>query len=548
MLSNASETLQGLASNAALDPNAANALVLQTAFDRPAWNASTTYRSASTDTNVVGNAVSPLLNGDFDRAASRQCMTDERDLSFGLDATSLSGDWGTDWQRDRQATIAPLDTTATGRSLPDAYPIATLSSPQSIVGVVNSLVTENYYRFAVDTTASLNLSLDGLTADADLQLIRDANGNGIVDPGEVLAGSYNPNNQSESITGSLAAGTYFIRVYQYSGSTSYTLNAFAASLALPPGYSTAYGYGLVDASAAITSALGQPLTAIAPNPASNAWDLNLVNAPTAWANGYTGQGIIVAVVDTGIDITHPDLNDNIWTNPGEIAGNGIDDDNNGFIDDVHGWDFVDRDNAPLDLNGHGTHVAGTIAAEQNGFGVTGVAYNATLMPVRVLGLDGGSAVDVAAGIRYAADNGARVINLSLGGGASSAIADAVQYATQRGALVVMAAGNDGGGQPTAPANLANKWGLAVGAIDINEKLATFSNRAGASPLNYVVAPGVNIVSTTPNNTYQSYSGTSMATPHVAGVAALLLSANPNLTPAQLTSLLTATATAQGLTV
>jgi len=124
----------------------------------------------------------------------------------------------------------------------------------------------------------------------------------------------------------------------------------------------------------------------------------------------------------------------------------------------------------------------------------------------------------------------------------------VQYATQKGALVVMAAGNEGGAQPTAPANLANKWGLAISAIDINKKLATFSNRAGASPLNYVVAPGVNIISTTPNNTYQSFDGTSMATPHVSGVAALILSANHNLTPDQLKGLITASATAQGLTV
>ncbi len=187
-------------------------------------------------------------------------------------------------------------------------------------------------------------------------------------------------------------------------------------------------------------------------------------------------------------------------------------------------------------------MAGTIAAEQNGFGVTGVAYNAKIMPVRVIGPDSGSSADVAAGIRYAADNGANVINLSLGGSQSTAIADAVQYATAKGALVVMAAGNDGGISPTFPGNLANRWGIAVGAVDINRTLATFSDRAGAAPLNYVVAPGVDILSTTPNNTYQTYSGTSMAAPHVSGVAALLLSANPKLTPAQLTNLLTADAT------
>lgn len=439
-------------------------------------------------------------------------------------------------------------TTATGRSLIDAYPFSPVSSPQTINGSIDAISTDRYYRFTLNTTSFLNLSLSNLTADADLQLLQDANGNGSADGNEVLAGSSNPSTQMESIATGLAAGTYFIHIYQYSGNTDYALTAVATPLAAPPGYDLSYGYGLVDAQAAIASTLGQSLPAIASSSTSNAWDLNLVKAPAAWANGYTGQGVVVAVVDTGVDVTHPDLKDNIWINPREIAGNGIDDDSNGFVDDVQGWDFVDRDNTPTDANGHGTHVAGTIAAEQNGFGITGVAYNAKLMPVRVIGLDGGGTSNVAAGIRYAADNGANVINLSLGGGNSSAIADAVQYATQKGALVVMAAGNDGGNQPAFPANLANQWGLAVGAIDITEKLATFSDRAGALPLNYVVAPGDNILSTTPNNTYQSYSGTSMATPHVSGVAALVLSANPTLKPAQLISLLTADATVEGLSM
>ncbi|MBW4583539.1 MAG: S8 family serine peptidase [Tildeniella nuda ZEHNDER 1965/U140] len=369
----------------------------------------------------------------------------------------------------------------------------------------------------------------------------------MVDLGEVIGSSANPSAQAESIATGLAAGTYFIHVYQYSGDTNYTLSTLATPLAVPVGYDSNYGYGLANAGSAIASLPGQsqPPTVSTNN---NAWDLNLVGAPVAWANGYTGQGVVVAVVDTGVDVTHADLNDNLWTNLREISGNGIDDDSNGFVDDVYGWDFVDRDNTPMDLNGHGTHVAGTIAAEQNGFGVTGVAYNAKIMPIRVIGLDGGSNRDVAAGIRYAADNGADVINLSLGGSASSAIADAVKYAAQEGALVVMAAGNDGGSQPVFPGNLANQWGIAVGAIDINKKLANFSDRAGVVPLNYVVAPGVNILSTFPNNTYQSLSGTSMATPHVSGVAALLLSADSTLTPAQLTSLLDTTATNQGLTV
>ena len=452
-------------------------------------------------------------------------------------------------ETSRTLSLVPTETSAiaTGQTLTDAFPLGFVSSPQTINGFVGSTATDSYYRLTLSTTSHLTVSLSNLTADADLQLIQDVNQNGIVDTGEVIGSSSNPGNQSESIAIGLPAGTYFIDVHRYSGDTSYTLQTQATPIPSPAGYDTRYGYGLVDAARAISILTGQSTLSI-PNPTTNAWDLNLVDAPAAWASGYTGQGITVAVVDTGVDANHPDLKNNIWTNPGEIPGNGIDDDRNGFIDDVHGWDFVDRDNTPTDSNGHGTHVAGTIAAEQNGFGITGVAYNAKIMPIRVLGDGGGSDLDVAAGIRYAADNQARIINLSLGGSASTTIASAVQYASQKGALVIMAAGNDGGSQPVSPANLANQWGIAVGAIDENHKLADFSDRAGAIPLNYVVAPGVNILSTTPNNTYQSLSGTSMAAPHVSGVAALVLSANPSLNPAQLTTLLTADTSNQGVSV
>ena len=435
---------------------------------------------------------------------------------------------------------------AAGRTLTDAASLGIVSGPQTINGFVGSTAADNYYRLTLSTTSNLTVSLSNLTADADLQLIQDTNQNGIVDTGDVIGSSSNPGSQSESIAAGLAAGTYFINVHQYSGDTNYTLQTQATPISLPVNYDPTYGYGLVDAGKAINLLTGQNLSPL-PNASTNAWDLNLVDAPAVWARGYTGQGVIVAVVDTGVDATHPDLKNNLWTNPGEIPGNGIDDDHNGFVDDVHGWDFVDRDNTPTDSNGHGTHIAGTIAAEQNGFGITGVAYNAKLMPVRVLGDSGGNDSDVAAGIRYAADNHARIINLSLGGSASTTIANAVQYANQKGALVVMAAGNDGGSQPVSPANLANQWGIAVGAVDRNQKLAEFSDRAGAIPLNYVVAPGVNILSTAPNGAYQSLSGTSMAAPHVSGVAALILSANSSLTPAQLTALLTADASKQGLT-
>jgi subtilisin family serine protease len=310
-------------------------------------------------------------------------------------------------------------------------------------------------------------------------------------------------------------------------------------------FSGTTGYGVVNAAAAVAQAIATPTENFfeVPNQGGSNWGLDRVQAPEVWAQGYTGQGIIVAVVDTGVDYTHPDLNDNIWINSREIPNDGIDNDGNGFIDDVLGWNFVNRTNNPFDEDGHGTHVAGTIAAENNGFGITGVAYNAQIMPVKVLGSDGGTYADVAAGIRYAADNGAQVINLSLGGSTSSYIVtEAVKYATERGAVVVMASGNEGRVQPSFPANLAQTWGISVGAIDWNNHLANFSNRAGRTPLDFVVAPGVSILSTTPNNTYSYFSGTSMATPHVAGVAALMLSANSNLQPAQVETLIVQTAT------
>jgi hypothetical protein len=357
------------------------------------------------------------------------------------------------------------------------------------------------------------------------------------------------------------AGTYYLAVsgkgnssynpFVQGSGTSGSTGSYNLELSVIPKFSSNFGYGLVDAAAAVANAKGQdnPFPDVDYFGGEKDWGINAVKAPEAWAKGFTGKGIVVAVIDTGVDYKHPDLDANIWVNKGEIAGNGIDDDSNGYIDDANGWDFVDGDNDAMDLNGHGTHVAGTIAAEKNDFGVTGVAYDAKIMPVRVLDAGGsGSWSNIAAGIKYAADNGADVINLSLGGGYSSEIKDAVEYATAKGAVVVMAAGNESGSQPGFPANLAKQWGIAVGAVDSNNKMADFSNRAGSTQLDYVVAPGVNVYSTTPDNTYSSFNGTSMATPHVAGVAALILSANPKLTPAEVESLLTQTANPTGITV
>jgi subtilisin family serine protease len=363
--------------------------------------------------------------------------------------------------------------------------------------------------------------------------------------GSVIASSVRAGTASESITSQLSAGTYYIRVYPYSGNTNYNLAVSATTATVTPGYSAISGYGLVNAAKAVAGALNQsPFADVPTFGGANDWGVNLVNAPEAWARGYTGQGVVVAVLDTGVDRNHADLAGNIWTNAGEIANDGLDNDGNGYVDDVYGWNFANGNNNTLDGNRHGTHVAGTIAAVNNGFGATGVAYNSRIMPVKVLSDSGsGSYSGVAQGIRYAVDNGADVINMSLGGGSTdSAVQSALQYASSRGVIVVMAAGNSGAAQPGYPASNATSWGLAVGAVNSSNQMASFSNRAGSnSSMMYVTAPGVQVYSTLPNGGYGFLSGTSMATPHVAGVVALMLNANPNLTDAQVRQIITATA-------
>ncbi|WP_445630637.1 S8 family peptidase [Nostoc sp. DSM 114167] len=321
-------------------------------------------------------------------------------------------------------------------------------------------------------------------------------------------------------------------------SNNATANTFNAQ-----NYNSTNGYGLINGAAAVARAIGQNTFADVPDLGGNNWGADLVKAPEVWAHGYTGKGVVVAVVDTGVDYNHEDLKNNIWTNSKEIAGNGIDDDGNGYVDDTYGWNFADQNNNTLDDNGHGTHVSGTIAGENNNYGVTGIAYDAKIMPVKALDSSGsGSYSSISKGIRYAVDNGANVINLSLGGSSSNrTLESAIDYASSKGVIVVMAAGNDGGSSPEYPARYASKSGIAVGAVDKNNNLADFSNRSGTNPIAYVTAPGVKIYSSVPNNQYATYSGTSMAAPHVAGIVALMLSANPNLTDAQVRQIVTETA-------
>ena len=298
------------------------------------------------------------------------------------------------------------------------------------------------------------------------------------------------------------------------------------------GWDPRSGHGLLDLDRMLESATGKTIPDAAlfgDGWGAKDWGLNMVHAPDAWGAGYSGKGVVVAVVDTGIDYRHPDLAGNIWTNAGEIAGNGIDDDGNGYIDDVHGYDFFNHDGDPVDEQSHGTVVAGIIAGLNNGVGVTGVACDARIMVVKVLGPLGGTFADVAAGINYAVNNGADVINLSLssGGVSSSLMAAAISNALSHGVVVCMASGNAASSIPGYPALFAQTTGgIAVGAVNSSGSVAGFSNGAGdVVPYDFVVAPGVNVYSTFVGNYYGTMSGTSMATPYVAGAAALLLSAH-----------------------
>ncbi len=270
------------------------------------------------------------------------------------------------------------------------------------------------------------------------------------------------------------------------------------------------------------------------------WGLNAANdvdvdAPEAWGVTPGSSSVIVAVLDTGMDVSHPELAGRLWVNPGEIPGNGRDDDGNGFADDVNGWDFSLDTGAMRDLDGHGTHVSGIIAAQaNNGFGTVGVAPAVRLMPVRFIGANGEGAIsDAVDGIYYAVANGARVINASWGGGGySQALADAIRYAGSRNVVFVTAAGNDRlnlDNGKSYPASYRYSNTLNVAAVDASGRLASFSNY-GSRTVD-VAAPGVNILSTVPGG-YETMSGTSMATPFVSGVVALVTSMNPAATAAQ----------------
>ncbi|PWI48564.1 hypothetical protein CEE45_05850 [Candidatus Heimdallarchaeota archaeon B3_Heim] len=268
------------------------------------------------------------------------------------------------------------------------------------------------------------------------------------------------------------------------------------------------------------------------------YGIRLIGADKVWHITQGSPEVVVAVLDTGLNTSHLDLQNILWNNPGEDPNNGIDDDSNGYIDDSHGWDFVHQNNDPFSLleaepslQNHGTHVVGTIAAQMNNYGVIGVAPDVSIMPLRVVNeSDLNPDIIVAEAINYATANGADIISMSIGiydeeitnATSYQLVESALARAYAENVLIVAAAGNWNEVNPIRPAN--DNHVIAVGAISETKDLADFSNH-GAE----IVAPGVLVKSTIPYNGFGTSSGTSMATPHVSGALALLKSFNQSLT-------------------
>lgn len=260
-----------------------------------------------------------------------------------------------------------------------------------------------------------------------------------------------------------------------------------------------------------------------------------INVSKAWNITKGSRAVKIAVIDTGVDYTHEDLKANMWTNITEANGvPGVDDDGNGYIDDIHGYDFAGKDGDPMDENGHGTHCAGTIAASHdNEIGIAGVMRDAQIVAVQFLDANGsGNVADAILSIRYATKVGVDIMNNSWGGGGhSQAMEDAIREANDAGIIFTVAAGNSSTNNDSEiqyPANYDIENVISVAAHNYNDTLATFSCY-GAKTV-HVAAPGRNIYSTVPGNKYKVYSGTSMAAPHVTGVIGLYLAKYGRLDP------------------
>jgi subtilisin family serine protease len=428
----------------------------------------------------------------------------------------------------------------------------------------------DFLRFTLNQCSDVSISLSKLTRKADLLLLKGG--------GELISSSIQVDKRTRNVSTKLEAGSYVLRVSGTGKIGRYQLKMVANPCSTTPTipdiipipettpsekvtsqpFNALYGYGLVNAAAAVARSIGQtaPFPDVnikdyfAPNPDLEkfVWGLDSIKAPESWAKGYTGQGVVVAVIDSGISIANPRLNANVWRNNSEISGNGIDDDLNGFVDDTDGWDFVNNDNTPIDIEGHGTFVAGIIADT-----ASGVAKNAKVMAIKVA-VDGFALNrNISQGIYYAVQNGAKIINISYGSLSAALTPDlqqALQFARQSDVLVVAAAGNSRKESAFQPDNIAyfaatRNYGITVGATDRAGKVAGFSSPAGNIPIDYVVAPGVDVYSDTFDSdfysTFERGSGTSFSAPAVAGIAALMLSANPLLKPDEIETILVNTA-------
>ncbi len=254
------------------------------------------------------------------------------------------------------------------------------------------------------------------------------------------------------------------------------------------------------------------------------WGMENIDATEAWSLDQGDERVIVAVIDTGVQISHPDLNDNIYVNQAEAYGlPGVDDDGNGYKDDINGWDFYYSDNSVYDGTGdyHGTHVAGTIAAEANGSGVVGVAPNCTILPLKFLGPNGGNSTDAALALQYAEDMGARIVNASWGGGSYNPFLE--EAIASFNGVFVASAGNSSRNTDLYihyPSSYGSGNLVSVASISPNNKKSGFSNY-GLESVD-LFSPGAKIWSTYPGG-YAQMDGTSMAAPHVSGTLALMIS-------------------------